>query len=515
MPTNLCVRNVEVRRPWRHAVVQLLAIAVFFLAGTRAWGAPTYTYIGGNNSVLNTTTNWSPIGPPGAVSKTVFNGTIVTSPSTFNLNGNMSFGELAFQIPVASNVITFNEVAGNLTLGNTTAIDLSNTTANVIINVPLALFSSSPSFAINSTTTLTITGSISGTGISQIDGGTLVLSGSNSLTSGMSLLNGTLAVNNAHALGTGTVALGNTALGSVSLDNTSGAAITLSTNNAISLNGTVDFLGTNNLNLGTGAVTLKGSQQITTSAGNLTLGGTVAGNVSTVSLTKQGNGTLILGGANTYTGGTIVGAGALALIGSGSLSSGALTLGVAGVSTGKLDISGASGNVTLAQAVSGNGTFATGSNTLHIGASLAPGFGGNAGLFTFNGDVAIDASGALNMKLNGNTTGAYDQVSLGADSDLGFAPGSVIAVDLNYTPSAFDTLSLVILNGGSITGSPTFDFSGDSLPPSLSWNTSSFPTTGDIMVVPVPEPAACGSILGGLSLLAARAVIAGRKRLRK
>jgi autotransporter-associated beta strand protein len=143
--------------------------------------------------------------------------------------------------------------------------------------------------------------------------GMLTLNGNNTYSGGTTLSVGTLNINNASAIGTGTLTISGGAL-----DNTSGASITLTTNNAQSWNGDFTFIGTNNLNLGTGAVTMNDSLIVTVNGGNLTIGGAIAG--SGFGLTENGTGNLILSGNNTYTGTTTVSAGTLSLGASNILS---------------------------------------------------------------------------------------------------------------------------------------------------------------------------------------------------
>ena len=50
--------------------------------------------------------------------------------------------------------------------------------------------------------------------------------------------------------------------------------------------------------MGTGAVTMNASRTLTVSGGNLTVGGAVSG--GGFALTKNGSGTLILSGSNSY-----------------------------------------------------------------------------------------------------------------------------------------------------------------------------------------------------------------------
>jgi autotransporter-associated beta strand protein len=61
--------------------------------------------------------------------------------------------------------------------------------------------------------------------------------------------------------------------------------------------------------MGTGNVTMNASRTITVSAGNLTVGGNLSG--TGFALTKNGSGTLLLTGSNSYSGGTTVNGGTL------------------------------------------------------------------------------------------------------------------------------------------------------------------------------------------------------------
>ena len=54
-------------------------------------------------------------------------------------------------------------------------------------------------------------------------------------------------------------------------------------------------------------------QNDTNASGNLTIGSVIADNTSATALAKSGNGTLVLTGANTYTGTTYINAGTLNL----------------------------------------------------------------------------------------------------------------------------------------------------------------------------------------------------------
>jgi autotransporter-associated beta strand protein len=232
-------------------------------------------------------------------------------------------------------------------------------------------------------------------GLNKSTSGALTLSGHNTLAAGISLFAGQLNLNASgdafgSALGTGlfTIAGG-------SIANTSGALVTLNTNNQQAWNGDFTFAAGNDLNLGTGAVNLGGDVKVTVLAGTLTVGGVVDG--AGFQLTKLGEGTLRLAGLSTYDGGTNVTAGELQLaaVQDTLSSSGSIT-----ISGGTLNLSGGS------QTTSGVITFAGGevkNGTLTAGASS---FDGRSGLVSavLAGTQALVKSGPGALTLGGDNT---------------------------------------------------------------------------------------------------------------
>ena len=207
-------------------------------------------------------------------------------------------------------------------------------------------------------TSTTFAGVISGGAtFGKVGSGTLTLSGANTYTGGTVIANGTVQVGNAAALGSG-VAL------------TFGSATT---------NGTLDLNGFNMqvLTLAVPSGAAAGSQVIgnssTTSSSTLTYSGTGSSTFGGVIKDTLGSGnqtvalaltagTLVLSGANTYSGGTTLTAGTLVANNNSALGSGPLT-----ITTGTLDSTVA--GVTLANnPMNWNGSFGfTGSQSLNVG----------------------------------------------------------------------------------------------------------------------------------------------------
>jgi fibronectin-binding autotransporter adhesin len=169
----------------------------------------------------------------------------------------------------------------------------------------------------------TVANAISGTAAVNVNGfpgtATINLSRANNYSGNTNLNNGLLNLGDPAANGTGTLVF---AAGV--LDNTSGAAMTLSNNNAVTVNNSIIFTGTHSLNLGTGAVSLNLGTSTTplnrlilVHANTLTIDGPIGtgGGAGTgnVGITKIGAGTLALGGANTYNGPTNLQGGVLLL----------------------------------------------------------------------------------------------------------------------------------------------------------------------------------------------------------
>ena len=131
------------------------------------------------------------------------------------------------------------------------------------------------------------TGSIIGSTSLNMNGpGTLTINTNNGYTGGTSLGGGLLNLGNSGALGSGTLTISGG-----SLDNTSGAAMTLAGNIPQSWNNSFTFVGSNPLNMGTGPVTLGTSATVTVSGtGALTVAGVIGDGGNNDALTVAGPG---------------------------------------------------------------------------------------------------------------------------------------------------------------------------------------------------------------------------------
>jgi fibronectin-binding autotransporter adhesin len=199
-----------------------------------------------------------------------------------------------------------------------------------------------------------------GFGLTKSGGGMLILTGNNTYSGDTRIGNGTMALG--AASGTGTLALQNT---TVDLNAADVGTIQFGTSNATTTTSATfgGLKGSRNLALTNAhatpaavALTVGGNHGNTTYSGNLTgTGG---------SLTKSGNGTLTLSGTNTYTGTTTVSTGTLLIDGNQSSASGNVSVSAGAILGGNGTIGGAAtiaANATLSPGNSpGNLTFSNG-----------------------------------------------------------------------------------------------------------------------------------------------------------
>ena len=329
------------------------------------------------------------------------------------------------------------------------------------------------------TRNLTVTGTgdtaisgVLGTGagtLTKTGAGTLTLSGANTYTGLTAIQGGTVSINTignvsggASALGApttaanGTIAIGSTTTGATLQYTGSGST----TNRVVNLAGTtggatLDSSGTGALNF-TSAFTATGagSKTLTLTGSNAnanTISGAIVNNsaVNTTSLLKDGSGTWVLSGANTFTGSTTLNNGTLSINADTRLGTapGSATANMLVFNGGTL---GTTGTFTLSAnrgttLNAGGGTFDTASGTTLTYNGIIAGTGGltkaNTGTLVLGG--ANTYTGATT--LNGGT------LSINADNRLGTAPGSATADQLVFNGGTLATTATFALNANRST----------------------------------------------------------------
>ncbi len=303
-------------------------------------------------------------------------------------------------------------------------------------------------------------GSISGTGsLTKTGTGTVTLSGTNTYSGGTTVAAGTLQGDTASLQGdiTNDAAL----VFNQNADGTYAGNISGTGSLTKTGTGTVTLSGTNTYSGGTtvAAGTLQGDTaslqgDITNDAAlvfNQSADGTYAGSISgTGVLTKTGNGTLVLTGTHTYSGGTNVSAGVLRSD-SDSLqgnieNNAALVFDQASIGTYSGEISG-SGSLTK----SGGGTLTlTGSNT-HTGGTTLRG-----GTLRIVADAGLGDS-AASLTFNGGTLNTFADISMSRATTVN-AGGGTFDTDAGTTL----THSSAITGSGALTktGSGTLVLTG-------------------------------------------------------
>jgi autotransporter-associated beta strand protein len=240
-----------------------------------------------------------------------------------------------------------------------------------------------------------------------------------------------------------------------------GGPVTLNAGNALTLGAagidlsaaSQDLTLSNDASLGAPQIWSVGASRTLTEAG---LVSGAAGN----SLTKNGGGTLILGGANTYAGGTMLNAGVLQLNTANGAGTGGITnnggtvlfggtlnvvnvFNVSGTTT--VDLNNVAGSMLLSGAWSGSGTVNV--TNLVSGSTFTAGGNGNGGgnMTGFTGTIALgDSAGTFRF----NNGGGNNNVG-NADATLDLGTGSAIFFNRNNNANA--TVNFGALKGGPNT----------------------------------------------------------------
>jgi autotransporter-associated beta strand protein len=161
-------------------------------------------------------------------------------------------------------------------------------------------------------------------------------------------------------------------------------------------------------------------------------------------LTKQGNGTLTIASANTYSGDTSVEAGAL------------MVTNTTGSAT-------SNGQLIFADNTTFGGAGTVTESSLQLGANMVITPGNEPGLsgqLTLNGDgFALDAASTVNIDINGNTPGTgYDQLQITAAGSVVNLGGATLNINAPFTVAAGQQIVIVNLvdSSSSLAGGTTF-----------------------------------------------------------
>ena len=331
------------------------------------------------------------------------------------------------------------------------------TTADFTTARTITLDTNGGTFLVNTGTTLTSNGVISGTsykGLTKTGLGTLELQATNTFLAPVTVTQGTLKLSNAAALGAS------------STGSNRSVAPVLVNGGTLDINGQTTALG--NLTLTSGTISdTAGTGTLAAYSFNLqsgTVGAALAdviltGNTSgnSINVYKTTAGTVTVTGANTYSGSTIVSAGALLV----NNSSGS------GTGTGQVTVNGGT--------LGGTGTI-SGGVTINTGGTLAP--GNSPGLLTV-GSLVLNTGSTTVMQLEAITTRGttYDAVNsngaltYGGSLTISLNPGTATIGDYNL----FDFTS----QSGTFTGGITFLGGSDG---TFDYN------TGVLSLTVVPEP---------------------------
>jgi autotransporter-associated beta strand protein len=453
-------------------------------------------------------------------------GFLITSPNS-TYNGGSIFagqGSVFFMVnsigtpgsltsgPFGTGKITFNGASTRSTSGNSitngNAIDFAADTTfatiasekSLTLNGPVTLVGASRTLTVNigatvATEALTLNGAIgdaaNGYGLTKAGTGKLILTGTNTYTGATAVTGGTLALaknntlnqyNNVSVSSSATLALG-TGDGS-----TGWSAAQIDT-----------LLGTSGFTLSSGAIL-----GFDTSVGDFTYGNSISGSPG-YGLSKFGNNTLTLSGANTYTGPTAITAGTL-LMGSSSALGTTSALSMSG--TGALDLGGnnltipnitasvAGNTITNSGAGSGTDTLNITNLTVAIAAKVTDN-GTRKVALTLSGSTIDplsnannDFSGGLNLSSAIRLTAVDNSPITGGK--FGKGPITIGTAAQVYFSGANKTIGNdFIVNDATGNGSRAGSFRVDTAGNILS---------GTITANQAPATFACGGGTGGITL---------------
>lgn len=516
-----------------HPTLPSLASALAMLLLASQATAQTWTPTSGGSFDWNNDSNWSASPFPNAVGATANIDADLAGDQTIQLNQAVTVGTLTLNDTGGAPDNAFTLAAGtggSLILQRSTGsatVTLGSNAGAHFISAPITL-NSSAAFAVGTSSSLTLSGVISGVGNLQKNGGALTLTGANDFTGSVNVAAGVLTISTlgnigaASNLGAGsTVNFGNGSFaGGGTLDYTGTGG---STNKQIRLNGTNTSSNSTGaiLSNGTGAIQLTDTGDVvsgTSSSGvkTLTLGGANTGANrfdgrinqinQEVRLTKSGTGTWIITADHTYTGVTTVSGGTL--INQGSLGNSIVSV---------------ANNATLG----GGGSFG-GPVTVNSGGKLGA-YQDTPGVMTIANNLTLATGSAFNFALIADSASAinrgvaFNGVDITGAGILDIAAGTTINLVFNGAGSTVDftgsfwtsNQSWVLFdnaNTPTIAGSAIFDsitVTNDAFGNTLTEEIGVFSLSqiGDdihlnFTTAAIPEPSTYASLAGLAGLLA-------------
>ncbi len=294
--------------------------------------------------------------------------------------------------------------------------------------------------------------------IDSVGGGTVTLEGANTHTGGTTLNSGTLALAGAGTLGAAT---GSTAVngGTLDLGTTAQTQATLSQAGGVVTNGLIavtDYVLTGGL--------LDASATVSAENEFALSGGGVAGTLTgTGAVVKDGAGSVVLAGANDFTGGTTVNAGVLAVTGAGTLGSatgatvvngGALDLGTTSQTQSTLTQNGGvvANGTAIVDTYTLNGGALAGSATVNASSSFNVSEGAIAGALTGSGELSKSGAGTVVLAGLNDYTGGTAITAGTLQIGAGGTSGSIVGNVANDGVLAFNRADAIVF-GGDISGS--------------------------------------------------------------
>ena len=349
-----------------------------------------------NASDLNLPASWTGNTLPGANDRALFN-SVNTANRTTSLGVDTSWSGIA----LSGNTKTWTLTGAFTLMNGASGVDPSSAAADFTLAAPLQVSLGAPqTWAVANGRKVTVTASVSGgegnTLIKEGEG-TLLLNAANTLSGGTALNGGTLSIGNSDALGKSTLTISNGALKASS----AGYVIT-------------------------NPVVLAGLANVSNTV-LLTLNSDLRGPGSLVRPAGLGN-SLVLGGNNTFSGGTTNGS-VIQLNSSNALGSGPIVLLDAGgsiaqsanvhiASGARLDVSARRDGYTLAsaQTLTGYGTV-TGSVVVASGARLSAGTTNAVGTLVFQNDLTLNDGAVIDWNVD-PSSGATDVIRVNGTLSL-------------------------------------------------------------------------------------------------